>query len=87
MSRSYRKPWHVDTYGSKYKKREKRVASKKVRRTKNIADGRMFSKVYNPYNIVDWKCFIDTKGWWFQGFFHTEPEFMPGTPKWKAIRK
>jgi hypothetical protein len=57
MSRSYRAPYWVDSYGSRYKKIIKRIASKKVRRFWNwgIASGKAYRKVFDPYNIVDWR--------------------------------
>jgi hypothetical protein len=55
MSRSYREPYYVDSYGSKVKKLTKREANKVVRKNWNIDDGCMYRKVYDPWNIVDYR--------------------------------
>lgn len=60
MSRSYRKPYWVDGYGSVSKKLAKRRAAHTVRRTEDIANGSAYRKVYNPWDICDFK-FIDLK--------------------------
>jgi len=52
MSRSRKKaPWIVD----KKSKLAKRQANKRVRRTKNIANGKSFKKVYESWDICDYK--------------------------------
>lgn len=56
MSRSYRKNWILtDNYGSKYKKWAKKQANKRVRKTKEIQSGRWFRKIYEPWDICDYK--------------------------------
>lgn len=56
MSRSYRKNWiFTDNYGSPYKKWAKRQANKRVRKTKEIQDGQWYRKVYDSWNICDYK--------------------------------
>lgn len=55
MSRSYRKPFAVDGYGTKHKKIAKRTANKKVRKARNIPSGNTYRRVYDPWNIVDFR--------------------------------
>ncbi len=64
MSRSYRKPYWVDTYGSPAKKYFKRLANKRVRKSKNVPDGKAYRKFYDPWNIVDWCCYDDCSPKW-----------------------
>lgn len=87
MSRSYREPWMIDSYGSKAKKAWKRLANKKVRRTKNISDGRMFSKVFDQWSIVDWKYKMTSKPHIYYNYFTGKLEEIPGEPEWKIRRK
>lgn len=63
MSRSYRKPYVVCGYGSKHKKIDKRIASKSVRNAKDIASGRAYAKITNPYDICDYKFYSPEGGW------------------------
>lgn len=52
MSRSYKRtPWVHDNEGGR--KLAKREANKKVRRTKDIPDGRAYRKVYPRWDIYD----------------------------------
>lgn len=54
MSRSYKKTpgWKdCDTWA-------KRQANKKVRKRWDIDDGGAYRKVYDRYNICDWKCLL-----------------------------
>ena len=52
MSRSYKKhPFCKD----KNKKGAKRTANKKVRRTKDIPNGKAYKKVFESWNISDYK--------------------------------
>lgn len=54
MSRSYKKnPGYTDHSKSTYK--DKRFANKKVRKTKNISNGGAYRKVYESWNICDFK--------------------------------
>ena len=79
MSRSYRKPWAVDGYkGSKRKQYRKNQANRRIRRTKDVPDGKVYRKFSDPWDIVDWKYFVNVKNKddpWF------EEEF------WKYTRK
>jgi len=83
MSRSYRKPWVIDSYGSKAKKWFKRYASKTIRRAKDVPNGKAYRKFYDPWNIVDWKYYDDSKPY----FYNWCMEWCKATPRWKAIRK
>lgn len=58
MSRSYRKPYATEGYGSKTRKITKRKANRAVRRSKNIKDGMSYKKEYNSWDIVDYKFYI-----------------------------
>ncbi len=56
MSRSYRKPWAVDGMnGSKTKQYRKNQANRRIRRAKNVLDGKVYRKFSDPWDIVDWK--------------------------------
>jgi hypothetical protein len=62
VSRSYRKPWAVDGMdGSKYKQFMKNQANRRVRRAKNVPDGKAYRKFSDPWDIVDWKFFVNVK--------------------------
>ena len=55
MSRSYKKPWICDR--NPYSKNQ---ANRKVRRYKRkIKDGKSYRKLYNSYNICDYKFYWD----------------------------
>jgi hypothetical protein len=59
MSRSYKKfPGYTDHH-TPHSRWAKRQASKAVRRTFDLSDGRSYKKVYPSYDICDYK-FI----WW-----------------------
>lgn len=58
MSRSYKKsPYVVD----KKNKKDKRLANKKVRNTAWIANGMGYKKVYETWDICDWKWRYDPR--------------------------
>jgi hypothetical protein len=59
MSRSYRKAYLVDGYGNKWKKKIKNAANRKVRLSEDIADGKQYRKLYESYDICDWKFKAD----------------------------
>lgn len=84
MSRSYRKPWTVDGYGSKGKRKEKQFANKAVRNTAGIPNGKAYRKFYCSWNIADYKWLTDTKPY-FSNLSQQWEE--PLTPAWKARRK
>ena len=57
MSRSYKEPYLTD---SKAHNIGKRFASKKVRRFKGeTSNGKWYRKVYDNYEIVDYRCWWD----------------------------
>lgn len=55
MSRSYYKYPSFKDYSRNHTRWAKRQASKAVRRNWNIDDGTSYKKVYNSYNIIDFK--------------------------------
>ena len=57
MSRSYKKHAWVTDGGTPGTKFAKRMANKKVRRTKNIPNGSSYKQVYETYDIRDYKYF------------------------------
>ncbi|MDD5651052.1 MAG: hypothetical protein PHF86_11655 [Candidatus Nanoarchaeia archaeon] len=62
MSRSYRKPWVTDGYkGSDRRQFFKRYSNKKIRRTEEIADGKAFKKVIDPWDISDYRWYESLK--------------------------
>lgn len=62
MSRSYRKPIATEGYGSKTKRIRKKQANKAVKQEAEISNGKAYRKVYNPWNICDYKFKLeDTK--------------------------
>jgi hypothetical protein len=61
MSRSYYKYPSFSSDGPNHRRYAKRQANKKVRRTKNIPNGCAYRKVYNPWNIVDFRWVYYTK--------------------------
>ena len=60
MSRSFRKPILTDGYkGNKRKQFEKNQANKRVRKSKDIPNGKEYKKIYNSWDICDFKIPID----------------------------
>lgn len=61
MSRSYKKTPYI---GQTQDRRDKRFASKAVRRTWKIGNGGDYKRVYNSYNIRDfgWPAFLGIFG-------------------------
>lgn len=57
MSRSRRKPWVKDGYKRPGKKIPKRTANHKVRKTESIANGKAYKKVYDSWNICDYRWY------------------------------
>ena len=53
MSRSYKKPFVKVSPSDKAK--EKRRANKKVRRSSDVFNGSLFKKVYDSWEIVDYR--------------------------------
>ena len=87
MSRSYREPWYVDSYGTKSKRLNKRYANRRVRKTKDVPDGKAYRKYTNPWDIVDWKYRWDPWPSIRISPFTGEYWVIWPEPKWKAIRK
>jgi len=52
MSRSYRKPYKIDS--SPY---EKRQANRRIRKTDDIANGNHYRKLTDPYDICDYRWY------------------------------
>ncbi len=61
MSRSYRKPYWTGGYGGKTRKLTKRQANRRVRKSNQIANGNDYRKIFNPWDICDWKFFGDVR--------------------------
>jgi len=55
MSRSYKKVPGFTDYSRGRTKWAKRQASKKVRHTEDVPNGKGYRKLYNPWDIRDWK--------------------------------
>ena len=55
MSRSYRKPIATDGYGSKWKRKAKQIANRRVRMYSDLPDGSTFKRVSNSWDICDYK--------------------------------
>lgn len=85
MSRSYREPWFVDGYGSRWKRHQKRAANRRVRHAKNVPNGNAYRRYFDPWNICDWKYCWDPMPhvYWLFG----ELRIIEPTPEWKARRK
>lgn len=76
VSRSYRKDYITQqSYKSKIAKFFKRLAARKVRKSDDLVDGNVYRKMYESYNICDYKSKIDETAWWMKD----EP--------WKIISK
>ena len=54
MTRSYKKPFIKEGYGSKRKRQAKKAANKTVAQTEDIPDGGAYKKVSNSWDICDW---------------------------------
>lgn len=79
MSRSYKKHLWTKDHNSG----AKRTANRKVRHSKDIADGGSYRKIYEQYNICDWKFLHDPSPRWSNYF----QEWTDPTPLWKARKK
>jgi hypothetical protein len=55
MSRSIRKPYWTEGYGGKWRSFSKRQASKKVRQTKFIGNNAYYKRIYESWDICDFK--------------------------------
>lgn len=65
MSRSKKRISIFTDSHAKTNKWFKRLANKKVRKSEIIADGKQYRKVYNSYNICDWKFFQEKGSEWY----------------------
>jgi hypothetical protein len=67
MSRSKKAPYYTDqqTSTSGRSKQAKREANRRVRKTEEVADGKAYRKVSNPWDIRDWSfhCPDDPKAY------------------------
>jgi hypothetical protein len=58
MSRSRKAPIHTDQNSGKPQHGfAKRRAARRVRADEDIADGSAYRKVFNPWDICDWKIY------------------------------
>lgn len=67
MSRSFKKNLILkDSSGNSYRKWAKRQANKKVRKTKKVANGKQYRKVFETWDINDYVCHWDSsmKNFW-----------------------
>jgi hypothetical protein len=53
MSRSYRKPWYTQGYGTSGRRWQKWYANKVVRNASDVPDGKAYRKYYESWNICD----------------------------------
>ena len=90
MSRSYRKPYAVDGYGTKHKKFMKNYANRVVRNISTditIPTGNKYRRYFPQYDICDYKFKYSLV---LHTFFNCGTgglDFIAPTPKWKAYRK
>lgn len=57
MSRSYRVPYVVDSYGSPRKRKAKNYANRVVRHKKDVPSGKAYRKFSCSYDICDYKWY------------------------------
>jgi len=57
MSRSYRKPYWTEGYGGARRQFAKRQAAKRVRKTFDLADSAHYKRLYNSWDICDFKIY------------------------------
>ena len=87
MSRSYREPVWTDNYGSSYKKWAKRQASRKIRKSQDVPNGKAHKKFYDSWNICDYKNRYDPWPSIYFNWITGEQEIIEPIPEWKARRK
>lgn len=88
MSRSYREPWIVDGYGTRHKKFAKNLANRTVRRKGidyDIANGKAYRKITNPWDICDYKWKYNPYPKFYQWF--GKQEWVDPDPIWWWNRK
>lgn len=69
MARSYRKPVETCSYGSNSRRYHKRCANRAVRRYEDLADGKAYRRVYDPWNIKDYIWFLTPEDDYYGGYF------------------
>jgi len=85
MSRSYRRPFYVEGYGTAHKRFEKNQANRCIRRALDVPDGKAYKKFYDHWNICDYKFIWSGRPRisWKDG----KPELYYPEPLWKINRK
>jgi hypothetical protein len=83
MSRSYRALWAVAGYGWGGKRLEKRWANRRVRHTADVPNGKAYRKVYESWEITDYRFPLRPGPYWCQ----YGQCWKPGTPLWKLRMK
>lgn len=67
MSRSRRKPYVTQGYGSKYRAHYKKLANNAVKNTKEApANGNAYKKEFNSWDICDWKFHVPNERKWYR---------------------
>lgn len=82
MSRSYRAPWVVDGYGSKWKRIVKNYANRVVRHSKNVPCGKAYKKFYSSYDICDYKWEEYRGEWHYEKIDGVWTEWYTQPSKW-----
>jgi hypothetical protein len=88
MSRSYREPYFVDGYGSKWKRFNKNYANRRVRRKAvdfEIADGNSYRRMYDQWDICDWRFRYDPRPRYYS--WGGELRVSTPEPEWKIRSK
>jgi hypothetical protein len=88
MSRSYREPYVVDGYGTRRKRYAKNLANRTVRRKSidyEIASGKAYRKLTNPWDICDFKYRYRSEPRLYQ--WGGYPEWVDPDPIWWYNRK
>jgi hypothetical protein len=65
MSRSYKKNPVTTNSGSSFRKFAKNQANRRIRKTKEMPDGKFFKKLYSSWDICDYKCFWTGESLWW----------------------
>jgi hypothetical protein len=69
MARSYRKPILTSGYGSYRRRWYKNQANRMVRRTPDVPDGKAYRKVYDPWDVIEYKNYLTPDDDWFGGHY------------------
>jgi hypothetical protein len=70
MSRSYKhNPWCKDG-GETYRRYQKNQANRKVRRSKDVPNGKVYRKFFEPWDIYDYVSYCPKDG----HFYRRNPE-------------